>query len=449
MSRLDPFERAKVSLKAGEILSVQAAGTTNVQVLEGGPLGTTAVVGAVRTFGPYPAPARLLVECVSGEAEYGLSDYQGALTGADVQALQLVTQGFDTVPGAYAYLTKYYTHAEVGPDGSTPVSVTAPANMTHDLVANAPNGLIDPITGKSFAAFQTYVGQPLAPIPGATSAPYWTDAGQITHNANANNIPASYPGLIDYVRYKDRWTLRLRCPAGYGDAAGNGKRRSQIRLPPIGNRGTYHWRIAFEIPAEDEPCYDAATKYAFPILFWQIIGTASGSEPLFSFMLETTADPNVFRLLARFRWSGDSTTSTPTYRRQNGSNTGTSAPKDDIYLCNVAVQRGREYKLDVVIYLDERGDATTVYGWAKAWLDGVKIIDYAGPTYYCAGTAAATAGTLSSVHCTLYRFGYSRMAQLEGGNPTGFNELDLNRQTDPAPYTRVLHFYEWRMRKVA
>ena len=363
-------------------------------------------------------------------------------------ALQLAAAGFGPPAAAEAHTTKYFTHSEIGPDGSTPVAVTAPANMTHDLVANAANGLIDPITNKSFAAFQTYVGQPLAPIPGAASAPYWTDPGQITHNANANNIPSSYPGLIYYTQYKGRWALRLRSPAGYGDAAGNSKRRSQIRLPPLGNRATYHWRISFEIPEEDEPCWDAATRYAFPILFWQVIGSAVGSEPLLSFMLETTQDPNTFRLLSRFRWSGDGVTATPLYRRQNGASTGTTAPNADLYLCNVAVQRGVEQVIDIVIYFDERGDVDNIYGWAKAWLNGVKIIDYAGPTYYLAGTAAATAGTLSCAHCTLYRFGYSRMAQLEGGNPTGFAELDLNRQANPAPYTRVLYFYEWRMRRV-
>lgn len=374
---------------------------------------------------------------------------QSSFTVAEVQAARLGVAGFGASPAIQAHLTKYHTHSEVGPDGSTPVEVGAPANMTHDLVANAPNGLIDPITSKSFAAFQTYVGQQLVPIAEAASAPYWTDPGQITHNANANNIPSSYPGLIDYVQYKGRWTLRLRSPAGYGDAAGNGKRRSQIRLPPLSNRATYHWRMSFEIPEDDEPCWDAATRYAFPILFWQIIGTAAGSQPLFSFMLETTQDPNVFRLLARFRWSGDSVTTTPLYRRQNGSSTGTTAPNADLYLCNVAVRRNVEQVLDIVISLDERGDADTVYGWAKAWLNGEKIVDYAGPTYYLSGTAAATADTLSCTHCTLYRFGYSRMAQLEGGNPTGFAELDLNSQTDPAPYTRVLHFYEWRMRRLA
>lgn len=367
------------------------------------------------------------------------------LTTEQVQAVQLDALGFGAFAALQAHVTKYNTHSEVGPDGTTPVAVVAPANMTHDLVQDA--SLLDPITGKSAAAFQIFVGQPLVPIPSASSAPYWTDPGQISHNANAGNIASSYPGLIEYITYKGRNVLRLRSPAGYGDAAGNGARRSQIRMPPISNRATYHWRIAFEIPDDDEPCWDAATKYAYPVLFWQIIGTQTGSLPLWSFILETTPDPNVFRLLSRFRYSGDNGTTT-SYRRQGNAATGTFAANSDLYLCDVAVQRGREHKLDIVIAFDERSSTTEVYGWAKAWLDGAKIFDYGGPTYYLPGTVAATAGTLSCAHCTVYRFGYSRRAQVEGGNPTGVNELNLNSPNNPAPFTRVLHFYEWRMRRI-
>ena len=271
----------------------------------------------------------------------------------------------------------------------------------------------------------------------------------ITHNVGAGTVLNEYEGQIDYIQRAGRKVLRLRSPEGYGDAAGNGARRAQIRMPPLGNRGTYHWRITFEIPEDDDPCFDAATKYAFPVLFWQIIGSAAGSQPIWSLITETTSDPNTFRLLSRFRWSGDDDTTTPVYRRQNGASTGTAEPNDDQYLCDVPVYRNTVHTVDYVIKLDERGDSTTVYGYARAWLDGVKIVDYAGPTYYTAGTAGATEGTLSSTHATLYRFGYSRTAQLAGGNPTGVEELDLDNPTTPAPYTRVMLFHEWRMSKIA
>lgn len=79
MSRLDPFERAKVSLNPGEVLRVTASGSASVVMLEGGPSGTTTVSNTSQTFGPYSVPARLTVECTSGVADYAPDSQSGPL----------------------------------------------------------------------------------------------------------------------------------------------------------------------------------------------------------------------------------------------------------------------------------------------------------------------------------------------------------------------------------
>lgn len=88
MSSLDPFERAKVSLSPGQALRVTASGLTNVQVLEGGPTGTTPLTNEWRDFGPYSVNARLLVECVSGQATYGYANALAELSQDQVLAVE-------------------------------------------------------------------------------------------------------------------------------------------------------------------------------------------------------------------------------------------------------------------------------------------------------------------------------------------------------------------------
>ncbi len=88
MSDLTFGERAKVALNPGQILRVTTSGAAEVEILEGGPLGTTTVTAASQEFGPYSTSARLIVKSVSGPAAYGLHDYVSTITAAQVQTVQ-------------------------------------------------------------------------------------------------------------------------------------------------------------------------------------------------------------------------------------------------------------------------------------------------------------------------------------------------------------------------
>lgn len=97
MSDLTFGERAKVALNPGQILRVTTSGVAEVEILEGGPLGTTTVTASSREFGPYSVAARLIVESVGGTVTYGLNDYVPALTAQQVGALAAVTGGDKTL----------------------------------------------------------------------------------------------------------------------------------------------------------------------------------------------------------------------------------------------------------------------------------------------------------------------------------------------------------------
>lgn len=80
MASLDPTERAKIQLAAGDQVRIVTSGQCTVQGLTGAPEGTTTLTASSQDFGPYGVAAVLLVTCVSGSTDYSLNDDAAALT---------------------------------------------------------------------------------------------------------------------------------------------------------------------------------------------------------------------------------------------------------------------------------------------------------------------------------------------------------------------------------
>ena len=93
MARLNPTERAKVQLSAGDQVRIVTPGRCAVQGLSGSPLTTTTLTATSQDFGPYGVPAVLLVTCLSGSADYSLLGDSVALTDAQEAAIQTQLSG--------------------------------------------------------------------------------------------------------------------------------------------------------------------------------------------------------------------------------------------------------------------------------------------------------------------------------------------------------------------
>jgi hypothetical protein len=307
-------------------------------------------------------------------------------------------------------------------------STVSRATMSyHDLFAY-PGSLRNSLTGKTNIEVIN-CGQLLAAIPGASSPPYWTDPGPVTLSRSTDNIPD--PGVAPHLQFEGgEWVFRSL--PGYGDAAA-GHRRVQLAFDKIRARRRVVWDLSFRIHPDDDKPYDATYKY--PFLLWQLKGA---NDPFAAMSVETQAD-GTYNLYWNQKWSSDAS-DVSTYRRQiNNGNTGnTTAQSQSARFFQYTFKRG-DY-LDIVIesYLDER-DITAAaggLGYTNVWINGVQVLAYSGPTLSYRDTAGATPGAhVWYVGC--YRH--------ESGVPGGLKELDLNRQTDPAPFTRAVAFRRARM----
>lgn len=87
MASLDPTERAKIQLAAGDQVRIVTSGQCTVQGLTGAPEGTTTLTASSQDFGPYGVAAVLLVTCVSGSTDYSLVD-EPVLTNSQKASVQ-------------------------------------------------------------------------------------------------------------------------------------------------------------------------------------------------------------------------------------------------------------------------------------------------------------------------------------------------------------------------
>lgn len=87
MSDLAQGAHAKLILNPGDVYRVSTAGSASVAVAYGAPAGTTTVTNTTQDFGPYQAPAKLILTAGSGGASYRLLGVDAANGGGPASAL--------------------------------------------------------------------------------------------------------------------------------------------------------------------------------------------------------------------------------------------------------------------------------------------------------------------------------------------------------------------------
>lgn len=307
---------------------------------------------------------------------------------------------------------------------------TRPTMSFQDLFWE-PGNLRSTLTGKSNIETAN-VGQPLVAIPGASSAPYWTDPGAVTLSRSSDTVTSQIAPHITWSESSQTWTFRSL--PGYGAAAA-GKRRAQVFFDKVRSRRRVCWDLSFRLPDEDDLPYSANPAYKYPMLVWQMKGS---NDPFAAMSVESNGDGTA-NLYWYQKWSSDSADVT-NYRRQfNAGNTGnTTAQAQSTRFFNYTFQRGQWLDILIESYLDER-DITTAaggFGYTNVWINGVQVLCYSGPTLSYRDTGGATPEAHSWM-VGVYRH--------ESSVPAALKELDLDRQTNPAPYTRAT---EWRRAKL-
>lgn len=298
-----------------------------------------------------------------------------------------------------------------------------------------PAGLINPLNNESNIELIN-IGQQLQPIPGATSAPYWTDPGAVTLSRTGGTIPNSIPGMIDFLEESDGTPfVRFTSPEGYGDAA-NGKRRSQLFFDWTTSRVRVAWDLSFRFPDEDDAPYSADPLYNYKMLIFQHKGAG---EPMLNMTAEVNPDGtyNVYWLQ---KYSSQASGDVTTYRRTyNTTPLGNISSVSGITrYFQKTVNKGEWVDMVVEAFLDERdiSSAGGGRGYLNVYWNGEQILTYAGPTL----TIRDTDGSPASAHSWMVG-----VYRAEAGVPSTLKELDLNRQFDPAPFNRVVDFRRARL----
>lgn len=310
--------------------------------------------------------------------------------------------------------------------------------MIHDAMPE--NGsLVDPLSGMGNFSLLN-VSRPLVPIANAVSAPYWTDPGPLLYSYDGSSgdgvFPSSIPGQIDFATGIDgRKYIKFTCPAGHGEgAASNGKGRVQLQSQQFSSRQTVRWELEFVVPSDDDGPYDAATGYNYPVLFWQI--KLDDSQPVWTAAFVTTATPGVYQLRIGFLYS-DYASDTGTHRRQvNGASAGFFNNTSSTTVYTEFFSQETPQSLSFEMRLDER-DITAAgsgEGYCIIRHNGKRVVNWSGPTLQKLNINGAAAGP-HRWSLGPYRYGF-----FQGGVPAGLEELDLNRQFNPAPYRRSIAF---------
>ena len=109
MASLDPTERAKIQLTAGDQVRISTTGQCTVQGLSGAPATTATLTGTSQDFGPYGVSAVLLVTGVSGRTDYSLNNATYTLTAPEKRLFDsLVSEAgkpFDTLAAPLQQVT--------------------------------------------------------------------------------------------------------------------------------------------------------------------------------------------------------------------------------------------------------------------------------------------------------------------------------------------------------
>lgn len=310
-------------------------------------------------------------------------------------------------------------------------------NGYQDLHRNV-TGLTDPLTGTTNVEVLNH-GQPLVPIPGATSPPYWTDPGPVTKSRGVgavSGIPDTLPGLIDFYRdARGNW-CRFTAPEGYGESS-NGKRRTQVFFDWVSGRRRVAWELSFRMAETDDCPYTPEPEYLWKTLIFQFKGAG---EPMFGMNVEAVpGEPGMYNLFWVHKYSsmhGDSGTYRSAY---NGSPVGDRVNSSGTTrYFEKKIARGQVVDLFVEAYLDERDitEEAGGRGYLNIWLNGEQVVAYAGPTL----SIRDVDGKAPKPHA--WMVGIYRH---EASRPDGVHELDVNQRHNPAPYNRAVEFRRARM----
>lgn len=302
------------------------------------------------------------------------------------------------------------------------------------------NTLIDPLTGDTNIELIN-IGQPLEAIPGATSAPYWTDPGSITLSRTNDDMPAEIPGLIEYVEDGTDQFVRFTNPEGYGDSS-NSKRRTQVFFDWVSGRKKVRWNLSFRMGETDDcPYSPLPDEYLWKTLIFQWKGAG---EPMFNLSVEAVpGKPDTYNLFFLIKYSslpGDS----ETYRRgYNSTAVGNVQGQSGITrYFEKEIKKGEWVDMTLEAFLDERDISATPgfdgtfggQGYLDVFINNEQVLAYVGPTI----SRRDTDGSIPNPHA--WMIGLYRN---EGGLPdpaTGVWELNLDSETNPAPYTRCVEF---------
>lgn len=305
-----------------------------------------------------------------------------------------------------------------------------------DLMLGFPS-LIDPLTGHTNVEVVNY-GQQLVPIPGATSAPYWTDPGPLTltrGNSDTCGIPGTIPGAIEFITKPDgNRVCRFTSAAGFGNAA-NGKRRAQVFFDWVSGRIKVGWLLSFRISELDDAPYSASPLYKYPVLIFQFKGAG---EPMFGLHVETNPD-GTFNLYWVHKYSSQSPDAATFRSAWNTTSPGNRrADSGTQRYFERTIRQGEWIDMYIEAFLDERDTAEAAggLGYLNIWIGNEQVLAYNGPTL----SIRDVGGAQPQPHA--WMVGIYRH---ETGAPAALKELDLNRAENPAPFDRVVEFRECRL----
>lgn len=470
MATVTAGSTATVNLTAGQTLVVSTAGEAVVAIVAGvtgAGYESRRVVATAAEFGPFDADAVMTVRAVASGATYVAQAVSG------VNGLVIVSEedpvdndgrpdgtiwqrpGFPAAVkagGTYSvtadkkaeFRREYQIRDEpvyqndadrdrVIAIGGAVTSKFRNRIAVQDLMQGV-DSLTNPLTGHTNAEIVN-IGQALVPVPGATSAPYWTDPGPVTltrGNSDACGIPGNIPGAIEFMTDPDGTKfVRFTSAEGFGNAA-NGKRRSQLFFDWVSGRIHAAWDLSFRIAPTDDAPYSSSPLYKYPFLLFQHKGAG---EPMFGLNVEGLSD-GTYNLYWVHKYSSQ-TPDTVTFRRawNSTSPANIQAQSGVQRFFERVIRKGEWIDMRIEVYFDERDitDEAGGDGYLNIWINGEQVLAYVGPTLSIRDVGGATPSPHSWM-VGVYRH--------ETGAPTELKELDLNRQESPAPFTRAVDFRE-------
>lgn len=347
-----------------------------------------------------------------------------------------------TLGAGSVYLTRAM-HDQIMVNGA--IKGVSPASTGfHDLLMHS--NIVNPLTGRpNFGTIN--IGRPLVQIPGATTAPYWTDPGSQTLTTSSCTLAQeAISGQLDFVKDGTYKCARFTSKVGYGDAAG-GKRRVQLNSYEISSRIRVAWDLSFKLTNLDDLPYNDnnGSPYKYPMLIWQLKG---GVYPSWGLNVESVGDGASYDIFMTFRWSG---VSDGINMRRYFANATTPAGglsgnihgfSNNTRYFQKRVKKGEWVDMVIEMFIDER-DATAAaggYGFCNVWINGNQELIYVGPTLMYKD--------IDSQPCPAHAWSIG-LYRHESAVPSNLREYDLTSKTNPAPFQRQISFRRARLLRLS